>query len=332
MSEVLPLSMRPKRFSEMIGQDKLLKKIRGHFAQGRIPKAWMFIGPKGCGKTTLAMILALTVQCRHGQPGEPCIACRKKRRSFDIVKIPAAKFTKKEELESMLESSAYVPSPGSRRRVFILDELQAASYASKELLLEYFEDAPITTMWIVCTTDPQKIPETLQSRCTTYTVPGLDEPDVRVLVKKALVVVRSQLASEPLVEALVEANVTSPRLILVAVEKYLAGSRPEEAALVEVSTEFDVNAVWQCLRIGDWGKVARHLQKAKPEDARGLRNYLAKVLSNALLDEEDFTKRTQIVASGIKALAANYGDDSMALSALSAILYFLCKKFKEYKR
>lgn len=332
MTEVLSLSMRPKRFSEMVGQEKLLRKIRGHFASGRIPKAWMFVGEKGCGKTTIARILSVSVQCRHGEPGEPCVACWKKRRDFNITQIPAAKFNKKEELESMLESSGYVPGLGSRKRVFILDELQAASYAAKELLLEYFEDAPATTMWIANTTRPETIPATLQSRCIKYTVAGLDESSVRVLVKKALSLVRSKLASQSLVDALVEAGVTSPRLILMAVEKYVAGSSPEEAALVEVSTEFDVNAVWQCLRQGDWEKVARHIREAKPEDVRGIRNYLAKVLSNLLLDESDFSKRTQIIASGIRALATNYGDDMMALSSLSAILYDLARQFREYKR
>jgi len=295
----------------------------------------MFNGQKGAGKTTIARILAMSMQCRHqnGQIGEPCDECYAKKSSFNITNIPAAKFTGKRELEEMLSGSDLNPNPGSRRRIYILDELHKASDSAQSLLLDLTEDCPRTTVWINCSSKPEKILEALVSRCTgRFTVPGLDENSVRELVKVALRQVRSKLSVANLSDALLEANVTSPRLIVNAVEAYTSGASPEEAARVEVSTDFDVNALFGCVRTGDWEKTAKHLREATPEDARGIRSYLSKAMSNILLDETGFTKRTQIVADGISALTRIYGDDSLALSATSATLYEICRRFAEYKR
>lgn len=334
MPQVLAISFRPKRFSELVGQEKLVKRIRGYFQQKRVPTAWMFMGQKGAGKTTIARILAMSMQCRHQElVGEPCDECYAKKSSFNIFNIPAAKFTGKKELEAMLSGSDLNPNPGSLRRVYILDELHKASDSAQSLLLEYFEDCPRTTVWMSCTSKPEKILEALVSRCTgKFTVPGLDEAGVRTLVKVALTKVRSELDSSELSDALLEANVTSPRLIVNAVEAYTSGASPEEAARVEVSTDFDVNALFRCVRTGDWGKTAKHLREATAEDARGIRSYLAKSMTNILLDETGFSQRTRTLADGISALTRIYGDDSLALSATAATLYDLCRKFAEYRR
>jgi len=334
MTQVLALSFRPKRFSELIGQEKLVKRIRGHFQQKRVPTAWMFMGQKGAGKTTISLILAMSLQCRHQDLiGEPCDECYAKESSFNIIKIPAAKFTGKKELESMLSGYDLNPNPGSRRRIYILDELHKASDSAQSLLLEMTEFCPRTTVWIMCSSKPEKILEALVSRCTgKFTVPGLDESSVRELVKVALSRVRSKLSVANLSDALLEANVTSPRLIVNAVESYTSGASPEEAARVEVSTDFDVNALFRCVRTGDWEKTAKHLRGATPEDVRGIRSYIAKALSNILYDEVSFSQRTRVVAEGIKSLTQIYGDDSLSLSATAATLYELCRKFAEYKR
>jgi len=333
MPQVLALSFRPKRFSELIGQEKLVKRIRGYFQQGRVPTAWMFNGQKGAGKTTIARILAMSMQCRHGEVGEPCDECYAKKSSFNITSIPAAKFTGKKELEAMLSGSDLNPNPGSRRRIYILDELHKASDSAQSLLLDLTEDCPRTTVWLACSSKPENILEALVSRCTgRFTVPGLDEAAVRQLVKVALLQVRSKLPVSELSDALLEANVTSPRLIVNAVEAYTSGASAEEAARVEVSTDFDVNALFGCVRTGDWEKTAKQLREATPEDARGIRSYLSKAMRNILLDETGFTRRTQVLAEGITALTRIYGDDSLALSATAATLYDLCRKFAEYKR
>src|SRR6266700_3437705 len=113
MTQVLSLSFRPKRFSELVGQEKLVERIRGHFQQ-RVPTAWMLIGQKGAGKTTIARILAMALQCRHqDEIGEVCDACYKKKSSFNIVEINGAKFTSKNELEQILSGSDLNPNPGS---------------------------------------------------------------------------------------------------------------------------------------------------------------------------------------------------------------------------
>lgn len=300
----------------------------------------MFVGQTGGGKTTLARIIARLLQCRHwtGSQVDVCDICLKKWNEFDITTVQTntigggKKTTGVEEMKQAIVGANYVPRPGSRARVYILDELHRASPEAQGVLLSPMEDCPKTTFWIVCTTETDRILPTIQSRCTKYTVPGLDEVGIRVLVKRGLRKVKSELDSEVLVDQLLEAQVSSPRVILGAVEKYTAGSTPEEAAM-QVSTEIDTHAICRSVVSGQWEKVARQLMEAKPEDARSIRYAVAAYLKSILLGETEFNTRVEVVAQGIIELAHNYGiGDSLQVSSLAATLYKLCKTFRSYRR
>jgi len=292
----------------------------------------MFIGQTGAGKTTIARILSRAVQCRHGEFGDPCDKCLKKNFGTGIVEINASDITGIDDLRDALSGWDYEPQPYTRRRFYILDEAQMLSRSAQNLLLKYFEDCPTTTNWAICTTNPEKILPTLQRRCTKYTVPGLEEDGIRLLVTRALKKVRSPLDPTPLVEALIEETISSPSLVVGAVEKYTAGADAEEAARVEISTELNTIALCRSVVAGSWEKAAKQLREAKPEDARGIRAAVAGYLKTILLDETEFSKRTEAIADGIQKLAQVYGaDDKLALAATMAALYGLCSYFKNYR-
>lgn len=325
--QVLSLAFRPRKLSRVIGQEKLLKKIRGHFQQGRVPQAWMFVGQTGGGKTTLARILARLIQCRHWGKGEidVCDDCFKKRwTEYDNTVIQANLIRGVDKMEQAIHAANYEPRPGSRARVYILDELHRASEPAQEVLLTPMEFCPPTTYWIVCTTETDKILPTIQSRCIKYTVPGLDEKGVQLLVRRGLKKIGSELDPETLVDQLLEAQVTSPRSVLGAVEKYTAGSSPEEAVM-QVSTEVDTLAICRSVVGGVWEKVARQLLEMKPEDVDSVRSAMIGYLRTMLFSETEFTDRTALVAEAILELQ----EKGRTVASLGAVLYGACKEFKK---
>src|SRR5208283_858923 len=103
----LALSLRPRKFSQLIGQGSVVSAIKEQYAQKREPPAWMFVGPTGTGKTTLARILALSLQCEHGEMGEPCEACRKEVASFAIHEINASDVSGVNEMAQVAQGSVY---------------------------------------------------------------------------------------------------------------------------------------------------------------------------------------------------------------------------------
>lgn len=327
---LLSLVMRPRVFSRILGQDKLLARIR---KLAPVTNVWMFTGQKGSGKTTIAKIMGISYQCRHqDQFGEPCLACRKRKNDFDIREVNAAKYTKKEDLEPIAEESLLHPQPGSRKKVIILDELHRTSQASQDMFLKYLEEEIRTTVWIFNTTKPHLIDPTLQSRCLTFRVDGLDLDGIRQLISRALKKYGPGLSVGPLADAVVENSITSPRLILMACEKYIAGADPEDAARVDMSAEVDTYKICRNLTKGDWDATRLALKGVVAEDARGIRLSVAGWLRETLLSEPNLDSRAAAVANAIIDLTNMPPmEEAHQLSATIAVLFRLCQLFSKYK-
>lgn len=323
-------SMRPKNFEDMIGMDKLVHKIRGRFKKHRVPKAFLFTGQTGNGKTTVSRILAVSLQCRHNEFGVPCNKCYSQRSQFNILEINASDFTGIDALRAILDGYTHAPMPGSRRRVYILDELHQLSKHSQNLLLKFTEDSPRTTVWIGCTTEPDKLLRTLRRRFTIYPVPSLGLDDVKRLVKRGLKISHSDKSSGDLIERLMEKSVSSPGLILKAVSKYAdeEDCTAEEAANVELTTDVDTLSLCNALRKGDWDSISKYLDNANKEDALSIKSSIQGYLKAILLGDKEFSKRTDIVADGILKLHMVRDE----LPSISAVLYKLAKDFSRYKR
>jgi len=327
MSQILTLSGRPQTFDDLVGQKHMVELIRRHMSK-RPPSAWMFIGESGAGKTTVARILATSLQCKHqSEFGSPCDPCRKGRAKFDVVEVNAAEASGVSEVESVITGAYYTPKPPSQYRVYIFDECQNLSKAAQSCLLKYTEDSPKSTVWIFCTTAPGSILRTLRRRCLTYTIPSLGMKGVEALVKRTIEHAKEKKTSEPLVEALLEAGVTSPGFIVLAVEKYLAGESPEKAAQVGLDSSLDTLRVCRAVVKGDWESVRQALFAANPEDGRALRASMGGYLKSMLLDQPQ-GKTARIVAEGIKELGQlNSFEDGLQLASTISALYRLCNHF-----
>lgn len=326
MQRTLAHSLRPTKLSQLIGQDKLVETIKNQYKSKREPAAWLFVGPTGTGKTTTARILAVSLQCTHGEFGEPCDDCTKKYKEFSIWEINASERAGVEKMEAIAQASTYLPMGGSRRSVYILDEAQKISKDAQNLLLKYAEDTPESTVWIFCTTEENKLLETLASRGQRAVLRPLQVDDIRKLVIRAKKFVKSDKKIEPLVEKLLEAKVQYPRLILNAVEKYLNGSSAKDAAYSVVAGT-DTLAICRALEKGDWDAIKSETRNATNDDLRGIRaqvaGYLRRCLERAIPGPRggDFAKAISRMAQ------VDSFSDATQGPATVGVLYELCQIF-----
>lgn len=324
MAQVLSLAYRPRTFSELIGQRVLTKAIINQYKSKREPQAWLFHGQSGGGKTTIARILALSLQCTHKGIGYPCKECRKNKSEFEIHEINASQISGVEVIEQVAEGSEYIPMPPTRKKVYILDEAQRLSSASQNLLLKFFEDAPKTTVWIICTTEPEKILNTLRRRCLQYSVIPLKRTGVEELVKSIAEKIETTKDLEPFLEAAYEAKINSPALILMAMERFLAGV-PAEKAVQSSDSSVDTRIMAKALTQGDLETVHKIMKEVSIEDVRVIRVAVSKYLTAMLLKSPTDNKN---IVKGITLLAqAGRVEESMQIQFTAAILHSLCRTF-----
>ena len=327
MNQVLSVSMRPRRFSELVGQKAVITTIMNQIASGRIPRSWMFHGPSGVGKTTIARIVALSMQGPMATFGEPSDDLLANAGDYAIHEINASQVNGVDDLRRLAEESQYLPPPPSKKRVYILDEAQRISDAAQNLLLKHFEDTPESTVWIICTTHPQKVLPTLRRRCFSLAVPPLSDIALTRLLKRAANAVGLQKPIKPLKEQLDLVGIYSPGLVLMAVERYASGLSAQ-ASVKTGDTELDSLRICRAFVRGDWPLIRKELKNAGPEDARMLRLAIMGYLRSILLSDNPSIPPVRIAAS-LKAFAGPGPiEDPAYLSWVAALIYLESQKYK----
>ena len=170
--QVLARKWRPREFSALVGQEHVVKALRHALAEQRLHHAYLFTGTRGVGKTTLARILAKCLNCETGITPEPCGKCGScveidGGRFPDLIEIDAATNTGIDEMRALQDNAAYVPVRG-RYKVFVIDEVHMLSKQAFNSMLKTLEEPPAHLKFILATTDPQKIPVTVLSRCLQF--------------------------------------------------------------------------------------------------------------------------------------------------------------------
>jgi DNA polymerase III gamma/tau subunit len=332
VGQQLSLSARPKTLDGLLGQDKLIAAIRGHFKSGRYPKAWLFAGTKGTGKTTTARILALSYQCTHQKTfGRPCLECRRNKTNFQITEISAAVLSKKEDMAGALAGAHSGVMGDGAYRVYIINEIQRAGPGCLSQFLDMLEDTPPSTVFIFTTTEPGRLSDAFRSRCISYEFRDLEMSDVEKLVERLLTKIGSDLPADRLSNALADNMVRSPRLIAQAVEKYCAGCDPADAAMVSGAATIDILGLSRAITRGHWDEAARYLQNVDGGDARALRVLLLSYLKTQLLETPDMGPRGDAVAKAILLMSsvAN-AEDAVVFAAICSSCYTLCILFSKY--
>lgn len=170
--QVLARKWRPRNFDEMVGQDHVRRALVNALDNDRLHHAFLFTGTRGVGKTTIARILAKSLNCEKGVSSKPCGVCSACReidegRFVDLIEVDAASRTKVEDTRDLLENVQYAPTRG-RYKVYLIDEVHMLSAHSFNALLKTLEEPPPHVKFLLATTDPQKLPVTILSRCLQF--------------------------------------------------------------------------------------------------------------------------------------------------------------------
>jgi DNA polymerase-3 subunit gamma/tau len=175
--QVLARKWRPRTFTEMVGQEHVLRAIINALDHDRLHHAFLFAGTRGVGKTTIARILAKSLNCEQGVSSTPCGQCSActeidAGRFIDLIEVDAASRTKVEDTRELLDNVQYAPTSG-RYKVYLIDEVHMLSKHSFNALLKTLEEPPPHIKFLLATTDPQKLPVTILSRCLQFNLKAL---------------------------------------------------------------------------------------------------------------------------------------------------------------
>ena len=318
--QVLARKWRPKSFREMVGQEHVLQALVNALDHDRLHHAYLFTGTRGVGKTTIARILAKCLNCEQGVSSEPCGTCSScleiaEGRSVDLLEVDAASRTKVEDTRELLENVQYAPTR-SRYKVYLIDEVHMLSSHSFNALLKTLEEPPPHVKFLLATTDPQKLPATILSRCLQFNLKNM--PPEQIVGHLANVLEQEMVSyEEPALWLLGRAAAGSMRDALSLTDQAIAfgSGKLSEADVRSMLGSVDLSFVYQLLEAVSGGEpsvllevVARMAEHA-PDFASSLdellslihRVALAQVVPDAIDNSWGDAERVEQIATAITA-------------------------------
>ena len=261
---------RPKKFAEMVGQKHVLQALTNALQSQKLHHAYLFAGTRGVGKTTIARIFAKSLNCESGVTAEPCGECSAcleidEGRFVDLLEVDAASRTKVDDTRELLDNVQYAPARG-RYKVYLIDEVHMLSKHSFNALLKTLEEPPPHVKFLLATTDPQKLPVTVLSRCLQFSLKRLSLPLIR----------------ERLEDICKAESVNAEEAALVLLARAADGTMRDALSLLDQAIAFGSGAVNEtdvALMLGtiDHRHVARLLEILADDDAPGLMQAIAEI-------------------------------------------------------
>ncbi len=313
----LSVVLRPTSLDNFIGSPKVIKEIKTFISDKRIPTAFLISGPTGCGKTTLARCINTAL-------------------NGEMIEANAADDTGVTSARELGDQASYRPLMGDYK-VIILDEAHQLTKAAQSALLKHVEDAPISTIWIFCTTEPSKLLPTLRGRCSSFVLGGLTDEDIwKLLLRSAafiygnpqiefnylLLGVHLQKWNE-LKNCLISNNIRAPRSILNCVERFkISGADPLDAVFGSGDSRNAFEIAKAASKPGNWSIISKLLTDITTEEAMTARIICANYFKSALLrgiDTDFYSKAIIELTKNIPAI------DVFGLPELSARLYNISK-------
>lgn len=188
MYQSLYKKYRPRTFSSIVGQEKVVEILKNQIEQNKIGHAYLFTGVRGTGKTSIAKIMAQAMNCENLQNGNPCNSCETcksilEARNSDIIEMDAASNNGVDDIRSIKDEISFLPT-SSKYRVYIIDEVHMLSTGAFNALLKTLEEPPVHVKFILATTEPQKLPATIISRCQRFEFTKIDNNKLYELLKR----------------------------------------------------------------------------------------------------------------------------------------------------
>ena len=340
--KAIPRKYRPQKFSEVVGQEFITETLRNAVKSSRLSHAYIFAGPRGVGKTTTARIVAKAVNCENPIDGEPCNQCSQcieitKGSHPDVIEVDAASNRGIDQIRELRESVHYLPARG-KRKVYIIDEFHMLTKEAFNALLKTLEEPPEHALFILATTEIDKIPATILSRCQKFIFRRIPE---ELLVKTLAQICRNEgveyeeealrliaLSSEGCVrdaESLLEQAIA------------LGGGKVETAKVSEFLGILTGRQVRELLRLGFEGRKEELFKKLRKLEEEGYNpvfvvKQLLEVVEKEFLNPAELSEEEAVAA--FKILSEGYREISRHPYPYTALLFYLHKLsyFKEVKR
>lgn len=273
--QVLARKWRPRSFATIIGQDHVVKALTHALDSGRLHHAWLFTGTRGVGKTTLSRILAKSLNCESGVSSTPCGQCQActeidEGRFVDYVELDAASNRGVDEMTQLLEQAVYAPSSG-RYKVYMIDEVHMLTGHAFNAMLKTLEEPPPHVKFILATTDPQKIPVTVLSRCLQFNLKQMTVPAI----------------VNHLTEILAQESVQVQQTALRLIAQSAAGSMRDALSLTDQAIAYSAGNVTttdvaQMLGTMDQHHLLNLVQALANGDAQGIKSVADDLLARGL--------------------------------------------------
>jgi DNA polymerase-3 subunit gamma/tau len=318
--QVLARKWRPRTFATLVGQEHVVRALTHALEQQRLHHAYLFTGTRGVGKTTLARILAKAFNCETGITPTPCGKCSicleiDAGRFVDLIEVDAATNTKVDEMRQLLDNAVYAPTRG-RFKVYVIDEVHMLSSSAFNAMLKTLEEPPEHIKFILATTDPQKIPVTVLSRCLQFNLKNM--PVAAIASHLERVLGEEKVTAEvPALRLLAHAARGSMRDALSLLDQAIAyaGGSVTEAAVRSMLGTVDTGDLFEVLEAVALGDAGRALAVADAMEVRSLsfdhalgelarllhRVALAQTAPDALPDDTPERERVLALAKAIDA-------------------------------
>jgi len=316
--QVLARKWRPRDFTELVGQDHVQRALVNALDNDRLHHAYLFTGTRGVGKTTIARILAKSLNCETGVSSRPCGKCSaceeiNEGRFVDLIEVDAASRTKVEDTRELLENVQYAPTRG-RYKVYLIDEVHMLSTHSFNALLKTLEEPPPHVKFLLATTDPQKLPVTILSRCLQFNLKSLTVPQITGQIETILKQEKID-HEEAAVRQIAFAACGSMRDALSLLDQAIAfgnGSLKEDEVRAMLGT-IDRDVIYRLLQALSQGDAALLMEEIGKADTF-VPDYAA-----LLADVVSVLQRVAIAQSLPDAIDDSYGDREAVLALAAAM-------------